>query len=298
VIDYRPAAHGHVAGIDRIFRAAANELHRRHGFPEIPPGPPNPFYAFAIDAEGEGCWVAEEDGKVVGVSIASLREPAWFLAFLFINPACQARGIGRQLIERALAYGGHDAALRTLVTWAYNPASIGLYLRYGIRPLEPLYVFDAPVGEVQRRLAGARMLDSEVATGSDTAECLAAIDRSVLGMDRVALHRFLLGAPGNVCRIFRAGGAACGYAYVSAAGRVGPVAAAAPLEFGQVLETALSHAAAISRERVSAVLAGSNAAGLAAATECGMRITTPLLLMATRRFGDWDRYVFHSAGLM
>lgn len=299
MIAYRPATPEDVLGIDRVFRAAYNELNRSRGFAELPPGPPNPFFAFAIAEEAAGCSVAEENGAIVGVSIASCRGPAWFLAFLFIDPACQAKGVGRRLIERALAHGGDKAGLRTLITFAYNPVAVSLYLRYGMLPLEPLYAFEAAAADLRERLAGGSPIARETAApGAASAAPLAAIDGPILGMDRTRLHRFLLGAPGSICHLFRAEGAICGYAYVSASGRVGPVAAAAPLSFESVLDVALAQAAAVSRDRVSTVLAGSNAPAVAAVIGHGMRITTPLLLMASRRFGDLDRYAFHSPGLM
>jgi GNAT superfamily N-acetyltransferase len=299
MIRYRHAVPADVGGIDRVVRAAYNALSRKHGFAEIPPGPAGPFYAFAIAEEGEGCWVAEEDGAVIGAAIASLRGTVWFLAYLFIDPAIQTRGVGRELLARALAYGGLEADVRSLVTLAYNPVSIGLYLHHGVLPIEPLYVFDASAPELQQRLAGHSAEAVEiVAADVGAAAMLARIDEPILEGSRLGVHRYLLQVPGNVCHLFRVGGEPCGYAYLSAGGRVGPVAAAAPLSFERVLATALGQAARSGPGRVSVLLAGSNAAAVTAVTRLGMRVVQPLLLMASRRFGDLDRYAFHSPGIM
>lgn len=298
MIVYRRAALDDAPHYDRIVRAGYNDLSRKRGFDEIPPGPANPFTAFTIAEEGEGCWVAEDDGRVIGVAAANLRGPLWYLAYLFVDPACQEAGVGRELIGRALRHGGDTARLRALVTFAYNPVSISLYLRHGMLPVEPLYAQEVAGDIARQRLAGRAMLPSEIlAPGEAGAKELGAIDASILGVERTNLHHYLLHAPGNLCQVFYAGGEARGYAYISAGGRVGPVAAAAPLSFERALETALIHASS-SGGTLSVLLPGSNAGGMSVALAAGMRITIPMLLMATRRFGDLDRYAFNSAGLM
>lgn len=298
MIHYRRATSGDIDDIARIVREALNSLNRQRGFPEAPPGAPNPFYAFAIREEGEGCWVAEEDGATIGVTISSKHEALWFLGYLFIDPARQGGGVGRGLLERALTNGGDDAPLRALITLAYNPVSTSLYIRHGMFPLEPVYALDGPPAAVRQWAGAQQHLPSETITGDDAAAIPSAIDRAVLGTARMSMHRFLLSVPGNTCHFFRHDGAIRGYAYVSAAGRVGPAAAEAPLSFERALATAMARAADTSPGAVSLTLAGANPGALSAAFAAGMRITLPLLLMASRRFGDLTRYAFHSPGIM
>ena len=299
MVEYRRARLDDAPHYDRIVRAAYNNLSRQRGFPETPPGPPNPFTAFTLAEEAEGCWVAEQNGMVIGVTAANLRSPLWYLAYLFVDPDSQETGIGGELLRRALTHGGQDAAMRGLITFAYNPVSISLYLRYGMLPVEPLYAQETTAAAVRERLAGREMLQHErVDSGDGAAGLLAAIDSSVLGIDRLNVHRYLLQLPGTVCHVFAAAGEPRGYAYVSTSGRVGPVAAAAPLSFERVLQTALLTAAASSAGMVSVTLPGSNGPAMRLAIEAGMRIATPMLLMASRRFGDLDCYAFHGPGLM
>lgn len=227
-----------------------------------------------------------------------LRPPAWFLAHLFVDPNRHGQGLGRRLIERVLEEGGEDAAIRTLITPAFNPVSVSLYLRYGMYPQEPLYAFEASAGELRGQLAGRPMLPSEVAGDGDAVPLLDGLDRSLLEMSRARLHRILQRLPGTERHLFRAEGEVRGYAYISPKGQVGPVAAAAPLPFAEVFESALARAAAVSQERVTALLAGSNMPAMATAVRLGMRIVRPVLLMASRPFGDWNRYAPHSPGVM
>jgi GNAT superfamily N-acetyltransferase len=68
-------------------------------------------------------YVAHRDGELVGM--AHVRDGC-HVAMLFVKPQAQRRGIGRQLIEYALAECTSDT-----VTVASSPNSEGAYLRFG-----------------------------------------------------------------------------------------------------------------------------------------------------------------------
>ena len=61
---------------------------------------------------GQG-WVCESDGQVVGFAIADL--PARSVWALFVDPACERRGIGRQL---------HDA----MIAWLFGSGATSIWL--------------------------------------------------------------------------------------------------------------------------------------------------------------------------
>lgn len=295
----RAARHDDIVGIAEVYRAAYNALSRQHGFPEVPAGPPNPFWAFSVSEEPEGCWVAEEGTTIVGFAISWVRADFWFLACLFIAPSFQGKRVGRILVERALAHGGHAAANRALITFAYNPVSIALYVRYAMYPQEPLYLLEGPAEALRDREPAAEGLEYErLLPNARHADILSRLDRAVLGHDRTRHHKFLLSAPGSTCYLFELAGAPRGYAYIWPTGRVGPFAAPSPGSFEGVMRTALALASAPPTAQVSVLLAGSNAPALAWAVRRGMRITLPLLLMATKPFGQLEAYGFYSPALM
>jgi hypothetical protein len=66
---------------------------------------------------------------------------------------------------------------------------------------------------------------------------------------------------------------------------------------GAAFRTALNLAAASGADQLSAFLPGtSEAPGIA--LEHGMRITFPMVLVSTREFGDWTRYLPRNPGFM
>lgn len=298
-VTYRRSRPNDVAGIAEVNRAAYNALSQRHGFPEVPVAPPHPFLAFSVQQEPEGCWVAADGDTIVGFTISWVRGDFWFLAYLFIAPTLQAQGVGRALIERALAHAGHAATNRALITFAYNPASIALYVRYAMYPQEPLYVLEGLAETFRARGEGPQCPAYQRLTpDAGSVDLRSRLDQAVLGMVRIRHHEFFLNAPGSVCYLFGPATAPSGYAYVWPTGRVGPLLALSPSSFERIMWTGLSLASASTAERVSVLLAGSNAPALAWALGQGMRIRLPLLLMATKPFGRLDAYGFHSPMLM
>jgi ribosomal protein S18 acetylase RimI-like enzyme len=55
-----------------------------------------------LGAEDHFNEVAEADGRVIGYVNLHDRDGAAHLAYLFVDPGCQGRGIGKRLMERAL----------------------------------------------------------------------------------------------------------------------------------------------------------------------------------------------------
>lgn len=299
---YRSARADDVAPASRVFADAVNHLSERHGFGGHPlsPVPPNPFFAFTLQDQPEGFRIAETRGQVVGFAISRVYGPFWFLAYLFVSPDCQGRGVGRTLLQQALRHQRRsEITNRGLITFAYNPASISLYMKNGIYPRDSLYWMTGPSQGVRARYPAPAAGDL-VKVGGDQAELsqLARVDEDVFGFSRDGLHTYLLGAQGSSCYLFPGDGIANGYAYIWANGRVGPLATTAASRFEALMATALSLSAAAGAEQTFCVVPGVNSQAVSLALECGLRLSFPALLMSSQPFGHWERYVFHSPGFM
>jgi hypothetical protein len=67
---------------------------------------------------------------------------------------------------------------------------------------------------------------------------------------------------------------------------------------GSIFTAALHLAAASESSQVTAFIPGTADTAFKIAVEHEMRITFPMVLMATRDFGDWTRYLPRNPGFM
>ena len=88
----------------------------------------------ALTHDPEGSFVADRDGEIVGVALATRRGPLWFLSLLAVSTSVQSQGIGRRLL---------DASMRTLdgmgaLCASSDPKALRRYRRAGF-DLIPAY---------------------------------------------------------------------------------------------------------------------------------------------------------------
>jgi GNAT superfamily N-acetyltransferase len=81
-----------------------------------------------------GAWVAEEDGVVVGVATALVRDGIWALSLMAVLPDRHARGVGTRLLHATLRHG--DGGRGGLIASSTDPRAMRMYARAGfdLRP--------------------------------------------------------------------------------------------------------------------------------------------------------------------
>jgi GNAT superfamily N-acetyltransferase len=211
-VAYRRAAVADVEAEHAVFVAAEGELLERHGFGWSTPPPLDaiaPSLHHFLRHDGGRCFVAEVDGRVVGYSAAWVRGGTWFLAGLFIDPGHQGRGIGRRLLELALA--GAPAG-RMTISDAIQPVSNTLYAGYGLLPTTPILSFTG---------TATAEAPSHLVPSEPTADALALLDRAVYGFDRAVDHAFW--AAEATPTLWLRDGEPVAYSYRWPRGRIGPV---------------------------------------------------------------------------
>jgi ribosomal protein S18 acetylase RimI-like enzyme len=298
-IVYRSARPDDLEEADALVVRSLNDLSQRHGFgPMLARSPPR-FQSFSLQDDPDGLWVAEQGGQMLGFALAWVCGDLWFLSQLFVAPGQQGRGIGHELIKRALDHAQKAGATnRVLITPAFNMVSQGLYMRHGLLPRLPLYLFSAARETVGGKLPGAQFGHVPLRADRQHLNHLAQIDAQSLGISREKHHKFLIDDRDTRGVLLFAEDKCVGYAYISRGGHVGPLAVARPQLMATAFRTALVIALEGQSSKLSAFLPGTSEAALGIAIECGLRIAFPMVLMCTGDFGDWRAYLPRNPGLM
>jgi GNAT superfamily N-acetyltransferase len=296
-LNYRPARVSDLEPAMAMIIEAIDVLERQHGFEGlvVDGDLSNPFAAFSLKDDPSGLWVAEESAVLQGYGFSWTSGPLWFLADLFVRPGQQTSGIGRALIERTMKQAdAHDASIRALITFAYNRVSLGLYMRLGLFPIVPLIELTGPLPKATASLA-VMPIDAD---GKD-APLLEELDQSVLGLSRAKHHHYSAQRSDlNGYILKTTENKPMGYLYISDAGRIGPVAVISAELMAQAVATGFAIAAKLNCPAVSAIIPGPCGSALSLALSSGLRIRRPMVLLASRAFGDWDRYAPRDPGFM
>ena len=191
-----------------------------------------------LAATHERWWIAQDgDGRTIGHARSILRDGTRQLTEFFVSPHTQARGIGRELLERVFPPG--EGAERRIVIATTDTRAVARYLRAGVYPVSSLQGFAGPPSADGHDLAG--LTPSRVTDAEAGVEEMAAIDRDVLGHRRDAEHRYLLSERDGY--LYRRGDRIVGYGYIG--DRAGPLAMLTAAD----LVPALGHLEARAHER-------------------------------------------------
>jgi ribosomal protein S18 acetylase RimI-like enzyme len=148
-----------------------------------------------LSTDPAGSWVAEgDDGTVVGMSQSFVREDYWMLSQLGMLPQVQGRGMGRELLRRALSYGDPDSP--GTIQCSRDPKAMALYSSFGfvLHPVVAAWGAMRP-GAVERPGDVVRLEPDEV-TERELA-VVTAIDRKVRGSARTPDIVSMLTQPGT-----------------------------------------------------------------------------------------------------
>jgi hypothetical protein len=248
-----------------------------------------------VQYDDDRFWVAEDGDRMVGAGYAVLRDDAWYLGALHVVPDYQSRKIGSELIRRCLTGTGPTTAI-TVLTDASNPISNGLYLRFGMVPQDSTLSLDGPIGERPPPAddAAAPLTCRPIDLERDS-PALAAFDLATVGFARPTDHEFWTGVPGLHARILERDGSARGYAYVSAAGAIGPVAVARPEDLVPALDLCADIAAEAGATTLHIRNFGSARSAVDWSVRRGLRLAGVGLMLSSRPVGAFEGYVTSGA---
>jgi GNAT superfamily N-acetyltransferase len=185
-----------------------------------------------LQADPEGCFVAEWNGQVAGTVATIIYESrfAW-IGMVLVDPQLRGKGIGTALLLKAIDH--LDAKKVPCVKLDATPQGEPIYARLGFR-IEY---------EIERhsltREASPKASPGTVSDRAENIETLLEMDREVFGADRSGLLRSVAGSAPELVTITRPGGAVKGFALGrkgSQADHLGPWVAANALAAREVFE--------------------------------------------------------------
>jgi [ribosomal protein S18]-alanine N-acetyltransferase len=98
------------------------------------PWPKNAYHFELLENPNGHCWVAETDGRIVGMIVCWLIIDEMHIATIAVHPDCRQQGIGKQLVIAALkALIPQGALSATLEVRAGNIMAQNLYRYFGFR---------------------------------------------------------------------------------------------------------------------------------------------------------------------
>lgn len=274
----------------RVHVASSSDLAVRRGRPARRADEPAPSDArVALVSDPDGYFCAIEEGQIRGMVSALVRGRVWYLSMFFVLPGAQGRGLGRALLERALAYGEARGVAVRSVWSSLDPRAQARYVMAGMAPRWPIYRLEGDVAAVLRLKARvgldprARDLPCEPAA----AEKLTA---EVFGHSRADDLAYWRGDGGVAVAIER-GGEVAAFAYRRAE-RIGPAAGRDETALLQAVAVAAAAAADADGGRsVTIRVPGACASLLEALVGCGFRIGELAVFLASRPFGRPELYL-------
>jgi ribosomal protein S18 acetylase RimI-like enzyme len=147
-----------------------------------------------LGTDPEGSWVADDGGSVVGMSQSFVREGYWMLSQLGTVPGLQGRGVGRELLRRALSHGDPDGA--GTIQCSRDPKAMALYSSFGfvLHPVVAAWGAMRP-GSIERPSEVVRYEPDQVTERE--LRIVTAIDRQVRGSARTVDIVAMLTQPGT-----------------------------------------------------------------------------------------------------
>ena len=180
-----------------------------------------PFLRHLWSSDGDLFACAWRGERLVGFAAAVVRGKHWYLAWLFVHPAYQGLGIGKELLQRV--WWERKGVVHSLCTFGYNMQAVGLYSRFGMAPTAMFTVMEAPVEKIVR--SEPTGLDEEVGLGRRDMAWLSGLEREIRGFSHPEEWAFWDADDDFHVLLFRERGRPVGYGMISSFGDVSPIGA-------------------------------------------------------------------------
>jgi len=293
-ITYRRCRKKDLAAASRLVMRSFNDVRRRTGKAPIPwrPRGAPPFFAHLLRTDPGTFHCAWRGERLVGFGAALVRGRQWYLAWLFVDPRLQDRGIGRRLIERTWRDG--RGMTHALATMTYNPGAVGLYSRFGMLPRSMISMMTRPIDGID--VPGPTGIDVSDRVDRRDLSWINGLEREIRGYPHAPEWRFWHEQGEYRILIFRRRGRRVGYGMISGWGAIQPVgatrAADLPIVMAETIRIAVAGARPGKPHAKLTVFCPQEAESVYAdLIGLGFRISEILLFMSDEPYGDLTRYL-------
>jgi ribosomal protein S18 acetylase RimI-like enzyme len=259
------------------------------------PAQPPPILVHLLKSDPEGSFVAhDKKGKLIGFTMALIREDEWYLAFLFVDPTLQSRGLGQKLLRKAMDYGKKNNCKRwALCTFSINPQAVAVYSKMGMPPQRPILAMERSRKDKEsfKKLRPTITLTVKEATNDRIINRLVALDRRARHVARPEEHFFWLGSKEYDVLLFHDDKKLVGYAVVNSRGMIAPVVAAKPQYLTSMLAYAIEWGVNKGHKFQIAFIQGSQTEAIQMLLAAGFTIDEVTLLMASEQVTDPRLYI-------
>ncbi len=286
--DLAPAAEMIIASMNALRRRTGKELIARHPIRRVSP---MFLHLYGRDPEYFSC--AWHRGRVVGFAGAVNRGRQWYLAWLFVHPRYQGRGVGRRLLERVWRDG--PGVTHGLCTFSYNVQAVSIYSRFGLNPRAIIHMMRAPVAML--KLPPHAGLTAQEGLARGDAAWIHGLEREIRGYPHPPEWGYWSRSDDYRIYVFRRRGRRVGYGVVNTMGEIAPVGAATPRDFAAVSREMVRLAAErpfgrnVKSPQVQIFCPTANAENYQMLLHAGLRNLEVLLFLADADYGDFSRYL-------
>ncbi len=275
----RPATQADVSEATDVFLTSLQDLRVRMNFPSTPM-PKEPWERGYEHILKTGIfYVAEQDGKLIGVCNGVVRDTIFFLSGFWTLPEAQGQGIGPQLTQRVWNDAAECGAKIYFVWASIDMRAMAQYLRLGMLPGYQLLTYAVPSRDIE--------IDSKYVLTELKAEVAAKIDEIVRGTGRIVDHQFFLAAPDTKGYSVSCDGRTVGYFY-SKKGSFGPVAWLDSMHAQPILKLALN---STDSDETSMMIPGCNHEALKLAIALRGKLMSFSHFFTSQSFGKLENYL-------
>lgn len=271
-------------------RTAINRLRLNTGKPykhwPISHQPP-PLILKFLETDPDTMYCAWKNDRIVGFAGAYVRGKQWYLAWLFVHPGLQDKGVGKTLLRKV--WREKKGMTHSLCTFSYNTQAIGIYSKFGMAPLCDLPWMKAYPADLKKlEPTGLKIIDT--LTGDDV-KWLHGLEEKIRGYSHPQHWSVWLKHEPFKIYLFKKRGRRVGYCMVVNNVLIAPVGVISEQYMIDAVTEAIRLARPADDVKISLWCPTLNLKLYQYLIKIGFRVDEMEIFMSDEPYPDWSRYV-------